>query len=56
MTNQDLPNMPDTEENVEDDNIGLPSIFKNWTQMYAFVLGELALLIGLFYTFTKMFE
>ena len=56
MTNQDLPDTPDTEEIVEDENLGLPSLFKNWTQMYVFVLGELVLLIGLFYMFTKLFE
>ncbi|WP_299453789.1 hypothetical protein [uncultured Microscilla sp.] len=55
MTNQETPQ----EEQInteEDEKIGLPSIFKNWTQMYVFVLGELALLICLFYIFTKLFE
>ena len=55
MTNQETPQ----EEQVnieEDENQGLPSLFKNWNQMYAFVLGELALLVGLFYWFTKAFE
>jgi len=55
MANQETPQ----EEQVnieEDENQGLPSLFKNWNQMYAFVLGELALLVGLFYWFTKAFE
>lgn len=40
----------------EDENKGLPSLFKNWTQMYIFVLGELAFLVVIFYFFTKFFE
>jgi len=40
----------------EEDLDGLPPIFKNWNQMYAFVLGELFVLIALFYLFSKIFE
>lgn len=55
MANQESPQEQST--NIEEDeNQGLPSLFKNWNQMYAFVLGELTLLICLFYWFTKAFE
>lgn len=33
-----------------------PSIFKSWRRLYSLVLGELVLLILLFYLFTKVFE
>ncbi|PWJ41030.1 hypothetical protein BC781_104297 [Sediminitomix flava] len=34
----------------------LPSLFKSWNQLYAFVFGELILLIILFYQFTASFS
>lgn len=34
----------------------LPSLLNTWPKMYAFVLGNLLVLILLFYWFTKVFE
>lgn len=57
MTDQNLPEENiSPEELLEDENQGLPSVFKSWNQMYVIVLGELALLVGLFYWFTKFFD
>ena len=55
MANQETP-LDENQELLEDENQELPSLFKSWNQMYGFVLGELALLIVLFYWFTKSFE
>jgi len=40
----------------ENPNESLPSFFKNWNQAYAVVIGELVVLIVLFYSFTKLFS
>lgn len=47
-----MENTPEKQEDKE----GLPSIFKNWNQLYAFVLAELVLLIVLFTLFTYLFS
>lgn len=33
-----------------------PPIFSSWNKLYAFVFGELVLLVVIFYLFTKAFE
>jgi len=49
--------MAENEKPVEDkQKSGLPSFIKSWKQLYMIVIGELALLILLFYLFTKYFE
>jgi hypothetical protein len=40
---------------TEDELEGLPPLFRNWEQMYALLIGYLALLIGLFYWFSVAF-
>lgn len=35
---------------------GPPPIGRSWNRLYAVVLGELVLLVALFYWFTKVFE
>ncbi|MEH0156129.1 hypothetical protein V6R21_18415 [Limibacter armeniacum] len=50
-------NISDSKNEMEEyENESLPKIFKSWKQLYAVVIGELALLILLFYWFTKSFE
>jgi hypothetical protein len=44
--------MPELPELSEPDR----PIFKSWFRLYAVVLGELAILIVLFYLFTRAFE
>jgi hypothetical protein len=39
--------------NIPDDP---PESLRSWPRLYAVVLGELAILIALFYLFTKAFE
>lgn len=48
--------MQELKKDSEEDRKGLPSFFKTWNQLYAFALGELALVILLMYWFTKYFE
>lgn len=46
-----------TEENSKLKNTDeAPPIFKSWNRFYAAVLINLAILIILFYTFTRIFE
>jgi hypothetical protein len=33
-----------------------PPLFRSWNRLYGFVLGELVLLIVLFYAFSKIFQ
>lgn len=40
----------------EDPKEGLPPFINTWEQMYAVVIVNLIVLIGLFYWFTKAFE
>ena len=35
---------------------GKPPFFKSWTGVYLFVLGNLGLLVGLFYAFTQYYR
>jgi hypothetical protein len=39
----------------ENDQEGLPPFVKNWSQMYAFVIGTLIVLILLFYAMMRYF-
>jgi hypothetical protein len=43
----------DSKNSTKDES---PPLFKTWKAWYALVLGNLALLIILFYLFTKIFE
>lgn len=49
----DKPYKDGHEENSVDE---LPGIFKSWRRVYAIVLGELVLLIFLFYLFTTAYS
>ncbi len=33
-----------------------PPLFRSWNRLYGFVLGELVLLIVLFYAFSRLFQ
>ncbi len=44
-------------EPVQDPHLGgPPPIGRTWPRLYAIVIGELAILVALFYWFTKMYE
>ena len=45
-------NLKNKEDNIEEK----PPVFKSWNRFYAAVLINLAVLIILFYTFTRLFE
>ncbi|MBC5993469.1 hypothetical protein [Pontibacter cellulosilyticus] len=48
--------MKDTHPVDEEAPISKPPFFKSWAGMYWLVLGNLAFLIILFYTLTKIYE
>jgi hypothetical protein len=41
---------------MEEETEGLPPFAKSWGRLYAIVIGELALLIALFYWFSKYYQ
>lgn len=50
---------PDKQQQREAENAELREMFpffKSWRSLYLFVLGELAVLIGLFYWFSQAFS
>jgi hypothetical protein len=48
------PNVGNSE--IESSHEIKPPLFRSWARLYAFVLGELVILIVLFYAFSKHFQ
>ena len=48
--------MPPRKESEEEEGIEAPPFFRRWRSVYAVVIGNLILLIALFYGFTRLFE
>lgn len=47
---------PENQDQAKDERPDPPPFFKKWSTMYWVVIGNLALLVILFYLFTKAFS
>jgi hypothetical protein len=58
MADSDSHQVPEASEKLQGTTVNSerPPLFRSWNRLYGFVLGELVLLIVLFYAFSKLFQ